>query len=47
MAEIKAEESAKLRVDVSKLSEQELEDLAWLVVRKLKESMSQARDRSG
>ncbi|MBQ6502810.1 MAG: hypothetical protein IJI14_08510 [Anaerolineaceae bacterium] len=45
-----AEKNAKsdeLRVNVEKLSEQELEDLALLVTRKLHESMRRERDRAG
>ena len=36
-----------LKVDVDKLSDQQLDDLAQLVIRKLRESMRQDRDRSG
>jgi len=45
--EQKSDELNELRVEVDKLSEQELEDLARLVTRKLRESMRQERDRSG
>ena len=48
MAEVtQAVESDKLCINVEKLSEQDLDFLARLVVRKLKEAMRQARDRSG
>ena len=36
-----------LKVDLDKLSDKQLEDLAQLVTRKLRESMRQDRDRSG
>lgn len=36
-----------LRIDVEKLSERELDDLAYIVVRKLRISMRQEADRSG
>ena len=36
-----------LKMDVDKLSDQQLEDLAQLVTRKLRESMRQDLDRSG
>ena len=45
--EQKSDELNEVRVEVDKLSEQELEDLARLVTRKLRESMRQERDRSG
>ncbi len=48
MAEIQqADEWDEVRINVEKLSEQELEELARLVIYKLRESMRQARDRSG
>ena len=37
----------ELRIDVENLSEENLEELSRLVVRKLRESMRQERDRSG
>lgn len=43
----RAENSDRLRVNVEKLSEQNMEDLALLVARKLRESMLQERDRAG
>ena len=43
----RAEKSDELRVNVEKLSEQNMEDLALLVARKLRESMLQERDRAG
>ena len=36
-----------IRMDLDELSERELDDLAYLVVKKLRESMRQERDRSG
>lgn len=48
MAEIQqAQDWDDLRVNVEELSEQDLEELALLVTRKLREAMRQARDRSG
>ncbi len=43
----RAENSDELRINVEKLSEQNLEELAFLVTRKLQESMRQERDRAG
>jgi hypothetical protein len=37
----------ELRINVEKLTESELEELANLVVRKLRDSMREERDRSG
>ncbi len=36
-----------LRIDLSKLSEKELEVLAQLIMKKLRDAMRQERDRSG
>lgn len=48
MAEIQqADEWDEVRVNVEKLSEQDLEELARLAVHKLRESMRLDRDRSG
>ncbi|MBQ6343618.1 MAG: hypothetical protein IJI41_10880 [Anaerolineaceae bacterium] len=45
--EKKSDDFDELLVDVNKLSEQDMEDLARLVTRKLRESMREDRDRSG
>ena len=45
--EKKSDDFDELLVDVNKLSEQDMEDLARLVTRKLRESMMEDRDRSG
>ena len=45
--EQKSDDLDILRIEVDKLSERDLEDLARLVARKLRESMRQERDRSG
>ena len=45
--EKKSDDFDDLLVDVNKLSEQDMEDLARLVTRKLRESMREDRDRSG
>ena len=37
----------ELRMDLSKLSEKELEALARLILKKLREAMRQERDRTG
>lgn len=37
----------ELRMDVDSLSEEDLEELARTIVRKLRESMRQEKDRSG
>ncbi len=37
----------ELRIDIENLSDENLEELSRLVVRKLRESMRQERDRSG
>ncbi len=37
----------ELRLDISKLSDKELELLAHLILKKLREAMRQERDRSG
>ena len=47
MEEKRTDDIDKLRVNTEKLSEQDLEELARCVVRKLKESMGHERDRSG
>ena len=48
MAEEKrSDDFDELLVDVNKLSEQDMEELARLVTRKLRESMREDRDRSG
>ena len=48
MADVQqAEEWDKLQLDLEKLTEQNLEELAFLVSRKLLESMRQERDRAG
>ena len=51
MAENKNEvflsERSRLRIDLDKLTEHELEELARLIVKKLRDSMSRERDRTG
>ena len=39
--------NAELRIDIENLSDENLAELSRLVVRKLRESMRQERDRSG
>ena len=47
MNNIQTADEDELRIDVENLSEENLEELTLLVVRKLRESMRQERDRSG
>lgn len=47
MAEVLSDENDKLKIDIDNLTEDDLEELARIVVRKLRESMRQERDRSG
>ena len=47
MEETKNDNRDELRMDLQKLSEQDLEELARVVVRKLRESIRQESDRSG
>ena len=47
MDESKIDNRDELRMDVDRLSESELNELARLIIRKLRELMRQERDRSG
>ncbi len=47
MGEIKNNERTDMRLALNRLSEKDLEELAKLVVRKLRESVRQESDRSG
>ena len=47
MEENRLDKTEVIRMDLDDLSNQELDELAFLVVKKLRESMSQERDRSG
>ena len=47
MDEKKTDNRNELRMDLSRLSEKELDELARLVVRKLRESVRQESDRCG
>lgn len=47
MNEARSNDRDKVYLDVNSLSEQELEELARKVVKKLRESIRQEKDRSG
>lgn len=47
MEENRLDKTEVIRMDLDDLSNQELDELAFLVVKKLRESMRQERDRSG
>ena len=47
MNETRGDDRDKVNLDVNSLSEQDLEELARKVVKKLRESIRQEKDRSG
>lgn len=47
MADVQTKDLDELRIDVEKLTEENLDELALLVVRRLRDSMRQELDRSG